>query len=143
MTNSIDLPTTNILAEDSTAIARDNIDFNKLENTSIVTKFNQLKQIFLNNDTAETFSKSFHLLFVLIKESMILIWLLLCWSIVALSWVSDRTKQIYQGVLGWWNTLHAAEQYSSKVDIATETVQNGIQKLVAKAKKQVGLSEFQ
>jgi hypothetical protein len=141
MTNSIDRPTTNIIVEDSTAIARDNIDFNKLDNAPIVTKFNQLKQIFLNNDTAETFSKSFHLLFVLIKESMILIWLLLCWSIVALSWISDRAKQIYQGVLGWWNTLHAAEQYSSKVDIATETVQNGIQKLVAKAKKQVGLSE--
>lgn len=143
MTNSIDRPTTNIIAEDSTAIARDNIDFNKLDNTSIVTKFNQLKQIFLNNDTAETFSKSFHLLFVLIKESMILLWLLLCWSIVALSWVSDRAKEIYQGVLDWWNTLHAAEQYSSKADIAAETVQNGIQKLVAKAKKQVGLSEHQ
>jgi hypothetical protein len=141
MTNSIDRPTTNIIAEDSTAIARENIDFNKLENTSIVTKFNQLKQIFLNNDTAETFSKSFHLLFVLIKETTILIWLALCWSIVALSWISDRAKQIYQGVLGWWNTLHAAEQYSSKVDIATETVHNGIQSLVAKARKQVGLSK--
>lgn len=143
MTHSIDRPTTNIITEDSTAIARENIDLNKLDNTPIVTKFNQLKQIFLNNDTVETFSKSFHLLFVLIKETTILIWLALCWSIVALSWISDRTKEIYQGVLDWWNTLHAAEQYSSKVDLATETVNNGIQSLVAKARKQVGLSEHQ
>jgi hypothetical protein len=143
VTNSVNQHTSNLLVEDSTMLSQDNVNYNKLNSSSITAQVNQLKQIFSNNNAAETFSKSFHLLFVLIKESTILIWLLLCWCIVALSWSGDRANQMYRGVLGWWKALQTANQYSSKVDLATETVQNSIQNIVAKAKKQLGLLERQ
>jgi hypothetical protein len=112
-----------------------------MTNDSIAQQFDKLKQLFLVNDTAKTFEKSLHLLFILAKESMILIWLALCWVVVALSWVSVHSTQIVHSVKGWWSAFHDVNPHKSKIDIAAETVQNTMQSLVSKAKKQVGLRD--
>jgi hypothetical protein len=114
-----------------------------LVSDSITQQFDKLKQLFFVNDTAKTFEKSLHLFFVLTKESMILIWLALCWVIVAVSWVSAHSTQIVHGVKGWWSAFHEVDPHKSKMDIAIETIQNTMQSLVLQAKKQVGLQDNQ
>jgi hypothetical protein len=130
------------LTDESATLNHENNNSN-IANTPITEQFNKLKQLFLVNDTARTFEKSLRLLFVLIRESMILIWLSICWGVVALNWVGAHSTQIGQGVKDWWNAFHAGDPHKSKMDIATETVQNAMQKLVVNAKKQVGLQDNQ
>jgi hypothetical protein len=130
------------IANEPEVLNHDNTDSN-IVNTPIAEQFDKLKQIFLVNDTAKTFEQSLRLLFILIRESMILIWLALCWGVVALNWANVHLKQIGQGAKSWWNAFQEVDQHKSKMDIATEIVQNTMQNLVAKAKKQVGLQDNQ
>lgn len=106
--------------------------------------------MFLINEPATTFGKSLGLLFALIKESMILVWLVLCWGIVGLSLAGGNIKPTYQGLTDWWNRLHELRQHQSTKDIATEAAQsfvsksqNIIQNIVVEAKKQVGWQDRQ
>jgi hypothetical protein len=137
----------NTLINESTVVDRDATDAN-LAGTPIVEQFKKLQQMFVMNDTATTFGKSLGLLFVLIKESMILAWLALCWGIVGLSLAGNTAKQMIQGLKDWWNKLHELGQHQSTTDIATETAQSFfsksqhvVQNLVVEAKKQVGLQD--
>jgi hypothetical protein len=139
----------NTLINESTVIDRDTTDANAAD-TPIVEQFKKLQQMFVMNDTATTFGKSLGLLFVLIRESMVLAWLVLCWGVVGLSLAGNTVKQIFQGFKGWWNRLHELGQHQSTTDIATETAQSFFSKsqhiaqnLVAEAKKQVGLQDYQ
>jgi hypothetical protein len=137
----------NTLINESTVVDRDATNAN-LADTPIVEQFKKLQQMFVMNDTATTFGKSLGLLFVLIKESMILAWLALCWGIVGLSLAGNTAKQMIQGLKDWWNKLHELGQHQSTTDIATETAQSFFSKsqhvaqnLVVEAKKQVGLQD--
>jgi hypothetical protein len=137
----------NTLINESTVVDRDATNAN-LADTPIVEQFKKLQQMFLMNDTATTFGKSLGLLFVLVKESMILAWLALCWGIVGLSLAGNTAKQMIQGLKDWWNKLHELGQHQSTTDIATETAQSFFSKsqhvaqnLVVEAKKQVGLQD--
>jgi biopolymer transport protein ExbB/TolQ len=119
-------------------------------NTPIVEQFNKLKQVFLVNDTATTFSKTVQLLFALGKEAMVLIWLVICWGIVALSLVSEKVKQLSQRLTIRWNEFQDLRQHQSMADIAPKTAQSifstgeqTVQNLVAEAKKQVGFQNRQ
>jgi len=137
----------NTLINESTVVDRNKTDANASA-TPIVEQFKKLQQMFVMNDTATTFGKSLGLLFVLIKESMILAWLALCWGIVGLSLAGNTAKQMIQGLKDWWNKLHELGQHQSTTDIATETAQSFfsksqhvVQNLVVEAKKQVGLQD--
>jgi hypothetical protein len=114
-----------------------------ITSTSISEQFNKLKQLVVVNDTARTFKKSLRLLFVLIRESMILIWLAVCWGIVAVHWVGTYSTQMGQGVKNWWKAFHEIDSHQSKMDIAAEVAQNAMQNLVSKAKKQIGIQDNQ
>ncbi len=109
--------------------------------TPLAEQVIKMKELLVVNDTANTFSKSFRLLFLLLKEAAVLVWLALCWGVVALSWIGDGAKQIGPKLQIVWTSLKALGQRESKVELATGTMQNAIQTLVVKAKKQVGVSE--
>lgn len=139
----------NTIINEATAVNQDATN-SEVTDTPIVQQFKKLQQMFLVHDTATTFSKSLGLLFVLIRESMILAWLALCWGIVGLSLVGNTAKQMIQGFKDWWNKLHELGQHQSTTEIATETAQSFfsksqhvVQNLVVEAKKQVGLPEQQ
>lgn len=104
---------------------------------NISNQFNKLKEFFLLKDTAKTFFKSLQLLFIVLKESMILIWLSLCWCVVALSLLGDRVIQAAKSINAWWSSL--SNQNISKKEVAVSTFQDAIHSLISKAKKQVGL----
>ncbi len=137
----------NTIINAATVVNQDTTN-SKVTNTPIVQQFKKLQQMFLVHDTATTFGKSLGLLFVLIRESMILAWLALCWGIVGLSLAGNTGKQMFQGLKNWWNRLHELGQHQSTTDLATETAQsffsksqNVLQNLVVEAKKQVGLQD--
>ena len=107
-----------------------------------------IKQIFLVDETAHTFSKSFQLLFRLVKESLILIWLSLCWGIVAITWMLDRGKATRYQVEQLYEKICTFSQNRTKKEVivdATQTLsnksQNTLKTMVIKAKKQVGLQD--
>lgn len=137
------------LINKSTALSSEPTDSKTLDKP-IVQQFKKLQQMVLINDPATTFGKSLGLLFALIKESMILGWLALCWGIVGLSLAGNTIKPTYQGLKDWWDRLHELRQHQSARDIATEATQSFvsknqriIQNLVVEAKKQVGWQERQ
>lgn len=137
------------LINKSTAVSSESTD-SKTSDTPIVQQFKKLQQMFLINDPATTFGKSLGLLFTLIKESIILGWLALCWGIVGLSLAGTTIKPTCQGLKDWWNRLHELRQHQSTRDIATEAAQSFvsksqhiIQNLVVEAKKQVGWQDRQ
>jgi hypothetical protein len=139
----------NTLINESTVANRNTTD-SKATDTPIVQQFKKLQQMFVMNDTATTFGKSLGLLFVLLKESMILAWLALCWGIVGLSLAGNTAKQMFWGLQDWRNKLHELGEHQSTTDIATETAQSFfskgqhvVQNLVVEAKKQVGLQDLQ
>jgi hypothetical protein len=110
-------------------------------NATISEQFEKLKQLFLIDDTVKTFEKSLRLLFILIRESITLIWLVFCWGIVALNWVGVHARQVSQGFKSWLKAFHAVDEHKSKKDIAAEIARNAMQNLVVKAKKQIGLQD--
>jgi hypothetical protein len=128
----------NSLNSESQKSEHESANFN---NTPIAEQVKKMKDLLVVNDTANTFSKSARLLFVLAKESAILLWLTLCWGVVALSWVADGAKQLQPKLQEWWRSLKSFGQRESKVELATGTLQTAVQNLVVKAKKQVGVSE--
>jgi hypothetical protein len=116
----------------------------KTPETPIIEQFNKLKEIVLVNNTATTFANSLHLLLILIKESMILAWLALCWGIVALSLTGEQLKWLTQHLKHWWQHLNEVGQQKSATDMAqafTAKSQHVFQKLVVEARKQVGLQD--
>lgn len=115
------------LINKSTAVISEPTD-SKTIDTPIVRQFKKLQQMFLLNDPATTFGKSLGLLFALIKESMILGWLALCWGIVGLSLAGATVKPTCQRLKDWWNRLHELRQHQSTRDIATEAAQSFVSK---------------
>ncbi len=107
------------------------------DSINIANQFQKLKELFLLKDTAKTFTKSLQLLFIVFKESMILIWLSLCWCIVALSLLGDGVIQTTKRINNWWSSLSSPD--TSKKEVAITTFKGAIHSLISKAKKQVGL----
>jgi hypothetical protein len=112
-----------------------------MANHSVAQQFDKLKQLFLVDDTLKTFEKSLHLLFVLIKESIILTWVALCWGIVALNSLGVHSVQLGQEVKAWRNSLQEEAQNKSKIEILTEIARDLARNLVVKARKQIRLHE--
>lgn len=130
------------LADESELLNHENNSSN-ITNTPVGEQFNKLKQLIVFNDTGRTIEKSLRLLFALSRELMILIWLVVCWGIVAVHWVGTHSTQMGQGIKDWWKAFHEVELHQSKMDIVTEAAQNVMQNLVAKAKKQISLQDNQ
>lgn len=123
---------------------------NNASKTPIFEQFNKLKQLWMVNDTVKIFGTSLQLLFSLIRESTILIWLAICWGIVVLSYFSDPAQQIGARLKSGWNVFKELRKYPSRQEFATQLIQStfykskcSLQNLVVEVKKQVGLKDSQ
>lgn len=117
-------------------------------NNPVAEQFQKLKQMVFTKDTARSLGQSLRLIFVVIRESLVLAWLALCWAIVAMSWLTTKTKQTSQTLKDNWTTFQESHQNQSASEIATETgksvlnsSKSAIDRIVVEAKKQVGLNE--
>ncbi len=104
---------------------------------NISEQFTKLKDLFLLQDTGKTFIKSLRLLFIVIKESMILMWLALCWCVVGISLMGSKTTQASEKIVSWWHSL--SNQNKSTKEVAATTLRQAAQSIISKARKQVGL----
>jgi hypothetical protein len=112
------------------------------------TQIRKLKQLLFTKDTATNLGESLRILFALLKETLMLIWLALCWGIVAIAWLATKTTQAGQTANNWWVTLQEARQHQTASDIAIgigksvlNTSKALVKQILTKAKKQVGLSD--
>lgn len=115
-------------------------------NNPLPEQVNKLRQLLFTKDTATTFGQSFRLLGVLIKEIVVLAWLALCWGIVAIGWLVNKTGQTGQLLQESWTKLQESNQNHTPSEIATETGKTVLNKgktaiaqIMTEAKKQVGL----
>lgn len=115
-------------------------------NNPTVAQLNKLQQLIFTRDTAITFTQSIRLLFMLLKESLILLWLGLCYGFVATGWLISRTIHLGGNTKTWVNSLQEASREQSVPEVATEigkTVLTNskatLDRAMNQAKKQVGL----
>lgn len=118
------------------------------ESNPTIAQLNKLRQIIFTRDTALTFSQSIRLLFTLLKESLVLLWLALCYTLVALGWLGNKAIQSGQVTQKWVSTLRETSREQSPGEVAAETgrtVLDGskvaIDYVMTQARKQVGLTD--
>ncbi|PZD71833.1 hypothetical protein C1752_04566 [Acaryochloris thomasi RCC1774] len=104
---------------------------------AISDQFKKLKELFLLKDTGKTFAKSLQLLFFVLKESTILVWLTLCWCVVGISLIGNSVTQTAKRLSCWWSSL--SSQKKSKKEVLATTIRHAMSSLISKARKQVGL----
>lgn len=109
-------------------------------------QLNKLQQILFTRDTAVTFSQSLRLLLTLVKESLVLLWLGLCYGFVAFGWLGNKVVQMAQATKSRLTTLQETSREQSVTEIAAETGKTvltsskaTIDYMMTQAKKQVGL----
>ncbi len=113
-------------------------------------QLHKMKQLLMNHDTAKTFQQSCRLLLSLLKETVVLLWLAICWVIVGTTWVVDRGRSLTITFQHLRDQLNKAKQERTPKEIVTEASQTLVQNsktamrsLVSEAKKQVGISDTQ
>jgi hypothetical protein len=111
-----------------------------------IAQLHKLRQIALTRDTVSTFSQSIRLLFTLLKETGILLWLAVCYGLIAIGWVGNKAVESGQRAKSWLNSLRESSQNQSATEIAAETGKSvlagsktTIDYVMTQAKKQVGL----
>ncbi|UBF30542.1 hypothetical protein K9N68_35790 (plasmid) [Kovacikia minuta CCNUW1] len=115
-------------------------------NNPLAEQADKLKGILFTKDTATTLGQSVRLIFVVLKEALVLAWLALCWGIVAIGWLGNKSTQTGQQLRQQLTTFQETHQDQTASDIATETsksVLNSsktvVEQILTEAKKQVGL----
>jgi hypothetical protein len=137
-------PMTNSIMDDrSTANPTTNSD---LANNPLREQADKLKELLFTKDTAATLGQSVRLILVLLKEALVLAWLTLCWGIVAIGWLGNKTTETGQQFKQQLSTFQEAHQNQTVSDIAAETSKSVLnssksvmEQIVTGAKKQVGL----
>ncbi len=115
-------------------------------NNPLKEQADKLKGSLFTKDTAATLGQSVRLIFVMLKEALVLAWLALCWGIVAISWLGNKTTQTGQQFRQQLTTFQETHQDQTASDIAAETSKSVlntsktvIEQILTGAKKQVGL----
>jgi hypothetical protein len=111
-----------------------------------LAQLNKLQQLVFTRDTAITFTQSLRLLFVLVKESLVLLWLGLCYGLVAAGWLMSKVFHLGGNTKIWVNSIQEASREQSVSEIATEVGKTVLtsskvtfDQVMTQAKKQVGL----
>ncbi|MBL1176288.1 hypothetical protein [Pantanalinema sp. GBBB05] len=115
-------------------------------NRPLTEQVDKLRGILLRKDTAETLGQGLGLLFSVVKETMVLLWLAFCWCIVAIAWLGNKTTQAGQQAKQQWTTFQESTQDRTPSDIAAETSKTVLnssktvmEQILTTAKKQVGI----
>jgi hypothetical protein len=117
-----------------------------LGNGPLNEQVDKLKSLLFTKDTVTTLGQSINLVITLVKETLILGWLALCWTIVAIGWLGKTGLQTGEYLKQKLINLQESYQDRSPSDIATETRKTVMssgktiaEQILTGAKKQVGL----
>jgi hypothetical protein len=115
-------------------------------NRPLMEQVDKLRAILFRKDTAATLGQGAGLIFTVLKETAVLLWLALCWCIVAIAWLGNKTTQAGHQAKQQWTTFQESTQDRTPSDIAAETSKTVLnssktvmEQIVSTAKKQVGI----
>jgi hypothetical protein len=116
------------------------------ENNSVLTQVYKIKQIAFHQDTTTTFGALARLLFNLVRESVVLAWLAICFAVVAVEWLGRRSRAMIQWGKTQFVQVQDSSQQRSSADVASDigkslvmTSQGAIAHLLVQAKMQLGI----
>jgi hypothetical protein len=119
-----------------------------LSNNPISSQVEKLRQVVLQRDTIESFQQSIGLLFTVLRETALLLWLVLCFSIVALTWLGEKAitsgRSLKIGLTELQENSRGqdpGELLSNTSRSVLLTSRSAASYLVTQAKQQVGLSD--
>ncbi len=111
-----------------------------------ISQLNKLQELVFNRESALTFAQSIRLMATVVKEFATLLWLTVCYGLVALSWLGNWAVQSGQQAKGWWIEFKQRRSQQSTTEIAAETGKSVLHRshaivsyVVRQARKQVGL----
>jgi hypothetical protein len=117
-------------------------------NSPISSQVEKLRQVILQRDTIDSFQQSLGLLFTVLKETTLLLWLVLCFSIVALTWLGEKAIALGRSLKTGLIELQENSRGQAPAEILSSTSrsvllssQSVANYLVTQAKQQVGLSD--
>lgn len=108
----------------------------------------KLKSLLFDKDTARTLGQGLSLIFVVVREALVLAWLAFCWATVAVNWLGHKTVQGGQSARNLYVSLQEENQNRTASDIASDAgkslvdqSKNTFNRVVETAKQQVGINK--
>lgn len=112
----------------------------------ITVQLGKLRRMIFTRGTAATLGESFQLLIAVLKEVLVLVWLAVCFVLVAFEWVGHRAITAGRSTRIWFSTLEDGNPQQTVSEIAADTgkslvarSQKTIAQVMVQAKKQLGL----
>ncbi len=108
---------------------------------------NIVSQLIFSSETGETYKKTLVLTWNILRETGILIWLVICLAFVGGEWFYRNSVQLGRNTRDWYNTLgdrgdaSEAESAVSTGEALLSSVQSGTTYLLSRARKQLGIPE--
>lgn len=108
---------------------------------------NQVSQLIFSADTGETYKKTLALTWAILRETGILIWLVICLVFVGGEWFYRNSVQLGRNARAWYNNLgekpegSEAETAASTGEALLTSVQSGTSYLLSRARQQLGMPE--
>lgn len=108
---------------------------------------NKVSGLVFSSETGTTYQKTLTLTWKILRETGILVWLVVCLSFVGVEWFYRRSVQLGRSARVWysdWKEKGDAPEsasFSSVGQAALESVQSSTSFLLAKARQQLGLKE--
>lgn len=108
---------------------------------------NTVSQLVFSPDTGQTYKKTLLLTWNILRETGILIWLVICLVFVGGEWFYRNSVQLGRSARNWYNNLGETEG-KSEAEAATSTgealltsVQSGTAYLLSRARQQLGIPD--
>ncbi|TVP67818.1 MAG: hypothetical protein EA342_07635 [Leptolyngbya sp. LCM1.Bin17] len=108
---------------------------------------NQVSQLVFASDTGELYKKTFIRTWEILKETGILVWLVICLTFVGAEWFYRSSVGLGRNARVWYNGLgektekSEAQSAASTGQAVLDTVQSGATYLLSQARKQLGLKD--
>jgi hypothetical protein len=116
----------------------------------VLSQAAKLREILANPQTATTYRQAGTLTWSIIRETGLLVWLVICLVLVAGEWLVKNTNQVVDSVQTWLETSDqpqpdaaasksTEERFSETSKTVLEASKTGLTKAVALAKSQLGI----
>jgi hypothetical protein len=112
----------------------------------IFSQAEELRKVVLQRDTIVSFQQSTGLLFTVIRETALLLWLVLCFGVVAFTWLSEKAIALGKSVKTGFDDFQENSREQAPAEILSNTgksvlltSQSAANYLITYARKQVGI----
>ena len=108
---------------------------------------NTVSQLVFSAETGEAYKKTLSLTWDILRETGILIWLVICLTFVGGEWFYRNSVQLGRNTRDWYNNLGTKAEGSETQSAASTgealltSVQSGTSFLLSRARQQLGISE--